>query len=126
VLYLRKVLNDCISPGLLGGGRWTHLWFRPHLSKTYINIRQGKPASVRKPAIAMVMEELKQDVDANLIYGAVVLKVYLAAYKQRKKISDVPTLYRYAIAEYNGEERLDNGIKHKYVYRDKVLKYARK
>lgn len=89
-LFFHERLRDCINPS------WVDLWSR-------IEIRDEHPEFYKQ-----LKEIIKNDGQSSIVYGAVLLKIYLAFVNYRNTYQVAPMklseVYFQALQLYNGEE----------------------
>jgi len=99
-----KIFNEYINCYLAGSGKkWINIWeagIVSHGKEAYVNGYIGKKRFWRE--VSKSKNWLNEDPDRNLIYGAVLLKLYLGKFGN----------YAKALTEYN--------VSHKHIYAGKV------
>lgn len=88
--YFNERIRGCIDP------EWIDLWNR-------INVTEGDTQFYK-----LLKDELKRDTSAAIVYGALLLKTFLAFVNTRNTLEAVPLktseIYFQALQLYNGEE----------------------
>jgi len=105
--YFGERVDRCLSSSLLGP-HWTPLYQRSEVQEAYRYHGEAKAKEL--------MRKLVLDPKTNLVYGAVLLKTYLAVYS--KSAENQEERFWKALRRYNGHP------KHREAYATQVLKWA--
>lgn len=89
-LYFAGKIRSCVDPS------WVDMWNR-------IEEKDDHPEFIN-----LLKEEIKKDITSSIVYGAILLKTYLAFIHSKNSLEAVPLkmseVYFQALQTYNGEE----------------------
>lgn len=109
IQYLNDKVKYCVNEG------WVELWDR-------VSVESDHP-----DFYVQLKEELKNDIEASIVYGSILLKIYLSRINDREGDKNLKksSIYFEALKIYNGEEGDNKIIYAKDVMRNSIEAYPK-